>query len=160
MIDGCARTLTIITAVGAGLTSGVFFAFSTFVMTALGRLPDADGMSAMNAINRAAPTPLFMLALLGTGTVCLPLSVIAARRLDEPWAVHLLIGSSLYLISIVLTIVYHVPRNNALALVDPRAPGAADAWARYISRWTAWNHVRTISSFGGSVTFILAMRAV
>jgi uncharacterized membrane protein len=40
MISGYPRTLTLIAAVGAGLSGGVFFAFSTFVMKALGRLPD------------------------------------------------------------------------------------------------------------------------
>jgi uncharacterized membrane protein len=44
-------------AVGAGLTAGVFLAFSTFVMTGLGRAPAAAGVRAMQEINRAAPSP-------------------------------------------------------------------------------------------------------
>src|SRR5262245_56483306 len=63
MIDGYPRTLTVIAALGAALSAGVFFAFSTFVMQALRRLPDEQGLAAMQAINKAAPTPLFMLAL-------------------------------------------------------------------------------------------------
>jgi len=61
-----------IAAVGAGLSAGVFFAFSTFVMKALGRLPDTEGISAMQAINKAAPTPAFMAALFGTAAVVSP----------------------------------------------------------------------------------------
>ena len=113
MIDGYARTLTILAALGAGISGGVFFAFSTFVMKALGRLPDAEGMSAMNAINKAAPTPLFMLTLFGTAGVSIALSVVALRNLDQNWAPYLLIGSALYLVCVVVTIVYHVPRNDA-----------------------------------------------
>ena len=41
MIDGSSRVLTLISAVGAGVVAGIFFAFSTFVMKALDRLPQA-----------------------------------------------------------------------------------------------------------------------
>ena len=51
MIDGYPRILVIIAAVGAGVSGGVFFAFSVFVMKALGRLSAAQGISAMHAIN-------------------------------------------------------------------------------------------------------------
>ena len=153
------QTLTIITAVGAGATGGVFFAFSTFVMKALGRLPAAEGISAMNAINKAAPTPLFMLALFGTAAVAIAASAVALRHLGQPWAVYVLTGTALYLVCVILTVVYHVPRNEALALVDPAGPGAKDAWAGYLSSWTNWNHVRTVTALAGSTAFILALRA-
>ena len=159
MIDGYLKTLTVIAAVGAGISGGVFFAFSTFVMKALGRLPAAQGLSAMNAINKAAPTPLFMLALFGTGAVSIAMSVAALRHLDQRWAAYLLAGTALYLVCLVLTAVYHVPRNNALALVNPTGPGAAAAWAQYLSSWTGWNHVRTVTALAGSTAFILALRA-
>ena len=159
MIEGYARTLTVVVAVGAGVSGGVFFAFSTFVMKALGRLPTADGISAMNAINKAAPTPLFMIALFGTGASTIVLSIVALRHLDQPWAIYLLIASALYLVCVVLTMIYHVPHNDALALVDPRAPNAARAWAQYQAPWTAWNHVRTAAALGAATSFILALRA-
>jgi uncharacterized membrane protein len=159
MIAGYSRTLTVVAAVGAGVSGGVFFAFSTFVMKALGRLPDAEGISAMKAINRAAPNPLFMLALFGTGAIGITLSVVALRHLDEPWAIYLLIGGAMYLASVVLTMAYHVPHNDALALIDPKAPNSADTWAQYHSPWTAWNHVRTVTALAGATSFILALRA-
>ena len=158
MIDGYPRILTIIAAVGAGISGGVFFAFSTFVMKALGRLPAGQAISAMNAINKAAPAPLFMIALFGTGATGIVLSVVALGHLDQRWAAYLLAGTVVYLVCVVLTIVYHVPRNDALALVDPAAPGAAQAWAQYLSSWTAWNHVRTITALAGATAFILALR--
>lgn len=157
MIDGYLRALTIVAAVGAGVSAGVFFAFSGFVMKALGRLSAAEGISAMKAINKAAPAPLFMLALFGTAAVCVALCVIALRHLDQRWAAYLLIGSALYLACVVVTVAYHVPRNDALALVDPGSPGAAHAWAQYLQPWTAWNHVRTVTALAGATTFILAL---
>ena len=159
MIAGYPRTLTVVAAVGAGVSGGVFFAFSTFVMKALGQLPDAEAVTAMNAINKAAPTPLFMLALFGSGAVSIALSVVAFRHLDQNWAPYVLIGSVLYLVCVVVTVAYHVPHNDALALVDPSSPGAARAWAQYHSGWTAWNHVRTVTALAGATTFILALRA-
>jgi len=152
------QALTVIAALGAGVSGGVFFAFSTFVMKALGRLPAAEGISAMNAINKAAPAPLFMLALFGTAAVAVAASAVALHHLGQPWAVYVLAGTALYLVCIVLTAVYHVPRNNALALVDPAGPGAKAAWARYLSSWTAWNHVRTVTALAASAAFILALR--
>jgi uncharacterized membrane protein len=41
-------------ALGSGLVGGVFFAFSTFVMRALARVPAAQGIAAMQSINGAA----------------------------------------------------------------------------------------------------------
>ena len=65
---------TFSTALGCGLIGGVFFAFSTFVMPALAKLPAPQGIAAMQSINVSAITPLFMLALFGTGAACLFLS--------------------------------------------------------------------------------------
>ena len=46
--------LVIVTAVGAACTGGVLFAFSSFVMPALRRLPPAQGVAAMQSINVTA----------------------------------------------------------------------------------------------------------
>jgi uncharacterized membrane protein len=90
-------------AVGCGLLAGLYSAFSAFNMTALGRIGQMAGISAMNAIN--------------------------------------------------------VPLNNALAAVDPSSPDAASLWARYLTDWTLWNHVRTAASTGACVLFISAIAA-
>jgi uncharacterized membrane protein len=113
----------------------------------------------MNAINKYAPNPLFMLALFGTGAIGIVASAAALRHLDQRWALLVLAGTALYLVCLILTAAYHVPRNNALALVDPAAPGAAQAWADYLSGWTAWNHVRTVTALAGSAAYVLALRA-
>jgi uncharacterized membrane protein len=158
MSDSLPRILTLVAAIGAGISGGVFFAFSTFIMTSLGRLPDREGLAAMQQINRAAPNPPFMLALFGTALVCLILGVSAVRRLGEPVAAWQLLGCALYLVAIVVTIVYHIPRNNALDLVDPTAAGAGETWRSYLSSWTLWNHVRTLGCVGGSVALTVAVR--
>jgi uncharacterized membrane protein len=73
----------------------------------------------------------------------------------------LLTGSLLYLIgTILVTMVCNVPRNNALASVDPADPDGGKLWARYIESWTAWNHVRMAASFAAAafLTRILLVR--
>ena len=42
--------LTLFAALGSGVIGGVFFAFSTFVMPALARLPSQQGISAITAL--------------------------------------------------------------------------------------------------------------
>jgi uncharacterized membrane protein len=64
----------------------------------------------------------------------------------------------LYVAGIVLTVAYHVPRNDALALLDPAEPRSAEAWSRYLHNWTAWNHVRTVTSIGGAVALLVSTR--
>ena len=75
MADDLVFGLKLVVALGCGLVGGVFFAFSTFVMNALARLQPRDGIVAMQSINIAAINPLFMVALFGTGAVCLFVAV-------------------------------------------------------------------------------------
>ncbi|HVG38357.1 MAG TPA: hypothetical protein VM870_03655, partial [Pyrinomonadaceae bacterium] len=85
--------LKIFAALGCGLIAGIFFAFSSFVMSALARLPSAQGMAAMQAINITVINPLFMTAFLGTGAACVVLAASALLNWRQPGAGYLLAGS-------------------------------------------------------------------
>ncbi len=150
--------LTVVSAIGCGVVAGVFFAFSAFVMKALGRLPAAQGIAAMQAINRVALTPLFMVVLFGTAVSCAALAISSLIMWNEPVARWLLASSVLYLSAILLIIAYHVPRNEALATVEPHGTDAESDWVRYRSGWTLWNHVRTVAAFAAAVTLTIALR--
>ena len=157
MIDGLPRGLAVVAAIGAGLSAGVFFTFSTFVMRALTRMPDTKGMVAMQAINREAPTAPFMSVFLGTGAVSVTTTIVAIAEWSDPWAPYLLVGSALYLAAIVLTVAYHVPRNDALDHIDAAAPEAEASWRHYASVWIAGNHVRTLLCAASALAFVLAL---
>jgi uncharacterized membrane protein len=158
MDDGLA-VLTVVTALGCGLSGGALFAFSSFVMAALRRLPAAQGIAAMQSINIMAPTPVFMTALFGTGVLCVALGVWALADWDDAYSPYLLAGSVLYVVgSPLLTIGYHVPRNNALAKLDPESAEGADYWARYVSEWTRVNHVRVLAPLAATAAFMVALR--
>ena len=60
MIDGGLRVVVILAALGSGLMGGAFYAFSSFVMAGLKRLPEHDGAAAMQSINLRALRPPFM----------------------------------------------------------------------------------------------------
>lgn len=153
------RPATLAAAAGAGVVGGVLFAFSTFVMPALGSLPDQQGMAAMQAINKFAPTPVFMSALFGTALLSCGLGVPALAHLDESAARFRLAGSILYLATILITARYHVPHNNALALVSPTSAGAGTLWRHYASSWTLWNHLRATTAIAGGVSMVLSLLA-
>lgn len=49
-----------------------------------------------------------------------------------------LVGSVLYLVgSLLVTIMFNVPRNEALASVAPTDPRGARLWAAYVATWTS-----------------------
>ncbi|MBJ7455930.1 MAG: DUF1772 domain-containing protein [Thermoleophilia bacterium] len=138
---------------------GVFLAFSSFVMPALGDLPPAQGLAAMQSINRAAVTPVFMTELFGTALGCAVLCVVAARSWGEPFSGRLLAGGLTYLVGvIVMTIAFHVPRNDRLAELAAGDPGAAAAWSDSLSQWTAGNHVRAIAGLAAAALLADALR--
>jgi uncharacterized membrane protein len=140
--------MTIVTALGCATVGGVFFAFSSFVMAALRRLPPAQGIAAMQSIDVLAVTPVFMTALFGTGALCVAVAI------AEPSGL-VLGAAATYLLGVLgVTMAYNVPRNNALARLDPHDPGAPSAWARYVREWTAANHVRTVAGVAAAALLL------
>jgi uncharacterized membrane protein len=151
--------LTFVTALGCGLSAGALFAFSSFVMKALARLQPAQGIAAMQSINVVAVTPVFMTALFGTAVACVAVAVWALADWHDSFGPWLIAGSALYLAGpIGLTIGYHVPRNDALAAVEPAAPDAEAHWRRYVAEWTRWNHVRVVAGLAAAAALTEALR--
>jgi len=159
-MDGLVFALTLLAALGAGLVAGIFFAFSAFIMAALGRIPAPKGISAMQSINVVVLNPVFFSAFFGTGIVCLALAVVALAAWSAPSALYLLAGALLYLVGCLLvTIVFNVPLNDRLKAVGAESAEGARTWTQYLSTWTAWNTVRTIASLAASASFIIAIYA-
>ena len=152
--------LTLITALGCALGAGALFAFSSFVMKALANLPAPQGIAAMQSINIQAPTPVFMTALFGSGVACIAVGVWALADWHDSFSPYLLAGAGLYVVGACgVTMAYHVPRNNALAAVDPDSREGAEVWRRYLREWTAGNHVRVAAGAAAVAAFMGALRA-
>lgn len=148
-------------AVGAGCIGGVFFAFSAFVMPALGRLPTSAGVRAMQSINVTAVRAPLMGVLFGTALCCV--AVVIGSYVDG--AVEgtdrllLLGGAAAYLLgAVVLTAGYHVPLNDRLMRADPDSADVVAQWSSYLLWWTRWNSVRAAASLAAAGAFVLALQ--
>ncbi|MBE9563907.1 MAG: DUF1772 domain-containing protein [Proteobacteria bacterium] len=132
---------------GSGLIAGVFFTFSTFVMKALARMMPEEGIKAMQSINLTVLNPWFLGVFLGTAAICILLLVWPLLQWDLTGYGYLMAGSVLYLIgSIMVTGIFNVPKNEALAKIDVSAADSESFWRNYVDEWTSWNHIRTIAS--------------
>ena len=69
-----------------------------------------------------------------------------------------LAGCVFYLVgSVGVTIVCNVPLNNRLARLHPQGAEAAAYWVKYVTRWTAWNHVRTSAALAAAALLTVAL---
>lgn len=134
--------LAIAAVTGAGVVTGLLFAFSNFVMQALATLPKEQGMFAMQQINEKIINPIFVAFFLGTPIFCGIVGVNALMSLDLPGRVYSAAGAFFYLLGpFGITMLFNVPLNNKLAAADSQGDGLV--WADYQVRWQRWNHIRT-----------------
>ncbi|MEX3615198.1 DUF1772 domain-containing protein [Paenibacillus glucanolyticus] len=160
MSDRFIFLLTLFSVVGSGLIAGLFFAFSSFMMTALSRIPNEQGINAMQSINVSILNPTFSTLFMGTALTSIVLTIVSIIHWGEPGSLHLLGASLLYLAGFIVTIAFNVPLNDALAAVDPGSSTGTEVWNTYLRSWTPWNHVRTVTSLGALVMFVLALRSL
>ena len=157
-MSGVLYIATVLTALGCGLIAGAFFAFSSFVMPALKRLPSAHGIAAMQSINKLAVTPAFMTALFGTAVACLGLAAWTLISPDGRPTALVLLGGALYLVGAIgVTIACNVPLNDRLATLHPQDADAVGYWDEYVTKWTAWNHLRAAMSLAAAVTLTITL---
>ena len=146
--------LTLLAALGSALVAGVLFIFSVCIMRALGSLPPAHGIAAMQAINLLIINPWFLGVFVGTAAACIVVLVWAIAQGALASVLGAVAGSLLYLVGVVgITRVCNIPRNDALARVAPDGAEALTLWRDYLQTWTWWNHVRTAAGMAAAVAF-------
>jgi uncharacterized membrane protein len=149
-VSGILYAATLATALGCGCVAGAFFAFSSFVMPALKRLPPAHGIPAMQSINKLAVTPAFMAAVFGTGAISWG---------ERPVAL-VLAGGALYFVGVIgVTIARNVPLNQRLAKLHFQDADPTDRWDEYVTKWTAWNRARAAAALAAAATLTIALHA-
>ena len=159
MIDGITMYLVAGTALSSALVGGVFYAFSTFVMAGLRRVPSGQGMATMQSINVTAVRPGLMIPFFGTTLAGLAVAIVAIVDWNATTSPLLLAGAGSYVLgTFALTGAYHVPRNNALAATPTDAADAGALWSRYLAEWTRWNHVRTAAALVAATLLGVALR--
>lgn len=149
------ETLTFIAIFGSGLIGGVFFIFSNTVMKALGKLPENQGIAAMNSINVTIINRWFFLVFVGTALVCLLEAILLLSGEMGASQIYTLLACGSYLFGCILvTGAINVPLNNKLVSTDPETSSGKAFWSQYLSRWTCWNSVRTFASLSATALFI------
>jgi uncharacterized membrane protein len=150
--------VTVLAALGSAIVGGAMYAFSSFVMSGLDRATPSQAIAAMQGINLTAVRAPFMIPFIGTALLSVALVVAGLVRNGRPESWWLVAGGVVYLAgAFVLTIAYHVPRNDALATLDPNSADAAARWATYYREWTRANHVRAVTGLVAAGLFVTAL---
>lgn len=150
------------TAVACAMMGGIFFAFSSFVMPALGQIPAEEGVHAMQRINIDVYHWSFIGAYVATPLACIAVAANAVLHWDQPGSLYGVLGCIVYLLgTFAVTALGNIPLNNALAVVDTGVVDAGPAWSAFAPEWTRWNHVRTFASLAAAgLFFACAYRVV
>ena len=152
-MDDLVLSVIAATLIGAGTTVGAMVPFSTFIMAALKRLDEAEGIRAMQQINQTVYTPWFMVPFFGTTLLSIGAVAFALMNTDQGWWLSLLAAGSLFVIGVFgVTAVGNVPLNNQLARIEPGDAASSEFWQSYLAAWTRWNHARVVL---GALSIIL-----
>jgi uncharacterized membrane protein len=158
-MDEIRTTIVFLAALGAALMAGLFFAFSIAVMNALSQLPPALGIRGMQTINVVIVNPLFLLVFFGTAIGCLATAILGLANWTMPGAKISVLGSLFYLLgSLLVTVVFNIPENNALAELEATDPQSIARWHDYLAVWTMWNHIRCVAALLAGALLIWAVR--
>src|SRR4030095_7380096 len=87
-----------VAAVGCGVIAGLYFAFSTFIMTALDRAGTVHGTLAMNSINVVILQSLLMPLFWATTLASLVLAAVGLVHWREPGGVMLAAAGVIYVV--------------------------------------------------------------
>lgn len=151
------QTIAIVGLLGSGLVGGIFYAFSSFIMKALGRLPAATGVSAMQSINVVVLNPSFLGLFFATAVISLGAAAVAVNQWHAPAAPFLLAGALLYFVGTFgVTVRGNVPLNQRLAGLAATDPEAVSFWHGYLQRWTRLNTIRTVAAGAAALMYSLA----
>ena len=154
--------LTSLAAIASAAAAGMMYVFSTFVMRGLDRTGPVTAITAMRGINvDANSNGSFLLAYFGATLLAMAVGVVAVIQIRQPGSGWLLAGAIFGVLGALITIAFNVPLNNHLDTVDPAAISLADAareWTAYLSTWTAWNHVRTVTAVIASALLLIGLR--
>lgn len=153
------QVLGVAALLSSALVGGTFFAFSSFIMKALGKIPAADGIRVMQSINIVVINPLFLGVFCGTALLSGFLAVLPfVTDLQEPLPLWFLSGGLIYVIgTFLLTIAGNVPLNNQLATASPSQATGQAIWRTYLKRWTRLNHARTAAAILAAFCFLMGL---
>ena len=148
----------IIALLGSALIAGVFFAFSSFIMKALAKLPSSEGIAAMQSINVVVLNRSFLGVFMGTAAISLLIIALTILQWGQAATVWFVLGGALYFVgTFLVTAMGNVPLNNRLADLSATDEASASVWAHYLERWTHLNTVRTVAATAAALMFVIGL---
>ena len=140
------------------LIAGLFYSYSCSVNPGLGKLTDANYLSAMQSINREILNPVFFMSFMGT-LVLLPLSTWLQYNPSAPLRFYLLLGATLAYGAgtFGVTMFGNVPLNNALDAfhIQSASPEALSQQRALFEK--PWNQLHCIRTFFNAIALILVL---
>lgn len=150
--------VALVAAIGSALVGGIFYAFSSFVMRALARVPASEGIAAMQSINVVVLNPSFLGLFVGTAVISLLIAVVSVSGWGAPSAPFWLAGAVAYLVgTFAVTAFGNVPLNDRLAMAPAIDPESVALWEHYLDRWTWLNTLRTAAATGAALLFAIGL---
>lgn len=146
MMASMPTLLLALAVVSTGLYAGFMLIFLTGVMPGLGRLSDAEFVSAMRRVNETVPRGVFLLVF--AAAVAFPAAALAVpgdgRTAADRWLI--VAGLVCAVLNHVVTVAGNIPLNNALAASERATPPVPDSEVRaaFESRWNRFHLVRTL----------------
>ncbi len=139
----------VLATVTVGLTAGVMFCYQIAVMPGLHELDDRDFIRAFQRLDQEIVHPLFVgVSFFGGGALLV--TATAMQEAGTSTFALLAVATAIYVVAVlVLTMAWHVPRNDALARVPVATASdddAARARARFERPWNRLHIVRTLAS--------------
>lgn len=151
-----AELLTLYSALIGAVVAGIYFSFDLMVLPALRRRPAPDAVRTMQEINRAAVTASFMVFFFGSALLAVA-AIVTALIVGGPDTIVRVFGNALIAVGFFSTIALNVPRNNAIAALDPDAPDTPARWARLERGWILGNRLRGATAFAGALGLLLSL---
>ncbi|MEP0521904.1 MAG: anthrone oxygenase family protein [Hyphomicrobiales bacterium] len=138
------------------LVSGVFLAFSDFIMRSLANTSGVGGVEAMQTINREVFRWVFMVLFIGLAPLSLLIAAYGGIFVGNGPGTLMMVAGLIYLFGCFgVTVFFNVPMNEALASMETTSDQTREYWtATYLPRWTFWNTIRTIASGLSSVILL------
>lgn len=151
-----AGDLSLLAGLASAVMTGVFLAFSDFLMRGFREAGNVSGMQSMQALNRTVLRSVFLTVFLLLVPGLIALAWWAMAGMSGAGRDLVLAGAAIYLLGAFgVTLFGNVPMNRKLDRLD--AP-EADYWSLYLERWTRLNHVRTLACFLTAICLVLAAR--
>ncbi|HTF52854.1 MAG TPA: anthrone oxygenase family protein [Pseudonocardia sp.] len=160
MLEALRGASLVLAIVAAGLIAGLFYAFSVSVMPGLARTDDRTLVHTMQQINIAIINPWFFFSFFGAPLLAALAALLhlgGSGRHVLPWIV---LGFVFALGTVIITMVFNVPLNNALDAAGRNPDQIADLSAvreQFEADWVRWNIIRTLTSTAALVFLAWAM---